>query len=172
MAAQTVAPHPVAPPPVATAMFYHLTQKGLDETLLPILTRACGQGWRVMIRSADPALTERLDAKLWLGADDSFLPHGVQGGPHDALQPVLLGAGPITNAAQALFLLSGGEATEAEAATLHRIWLIFDGANPDAVQAARGQWTRLTGWGLAAQYWSDATGTWVKKTEKAAPPRP
>ena len=159
-------------PTVTTAMFYQLTQKGLDETLLPILTRAMGQGWRVMIRSTNPALTDHLDAKLWLGAEDSFLPHGVQGGPHDALQPVLLGAGSITNRAQALFLLAGAETTEAEAATLHRIWLIFDGNNEPAVQAARGQWTRMTGWGLAAQYWSDNTGTWVKKTEKPATQRP
>ena len=150
-------------------MFYHLTQKGLEETLLPILTRAMGQGWRVMIRSADPGLTEHLDARLWVvGPEDGFLPHGVQGGPHDADQPVLLGAGPITNGATALFLLAGAEVTEAEASTLDRVWLIFDGADPTVVQTARGQWTRLTGWGLAAQYWSDETGAWVKKTEKAS----
>ena len=58
----------------------------------------------------------------------------------------------------------------AEADGLSRIWLVFDGADPAAVQAARTEWTRMTGWGLAAQYWSDETGTWVKKTEKAANP--
>lgn len=154
----------------ATVMFYQLTQKGLDQTVMTILTRACGQGWRVMIRSTDPGQIDHLDARLWLGPEDGFLPHGVQGGPHDADQPVLLGAGPVTNAAQALFLLSGADTTEAEAAALDRIWLIFDGADPAAVQAARGQWTRLTNWGLAAQYWSDQTGVWVKKTEKPAAP--
>ena len=152
----------------ATTLFYHLTRKGLDETLMTILNRALAQGWRVMVRSPDPALTQQLDAKLWLGPDDSFLPHGIAGGPHDALQPVLLGAGPVTNAARGLVLLAGAQASEAEAATLDRIWLIFDGADPAAVQAARTDWTRMTTWGLAAQYWSDETGTWVKKTEKPA----
>ena len=153
----------------ATVMFYHLTQKGLEDTLISLLTRACGQGWRVMIRSNDAALTEHLDAKLWLGPEDGFLPHGVQGGPNDADQPVLLGAGPITNAARGLFLIAGAQASEAEAATLDRIWLLFDGADPQAVQAARSEWTRMTAWGRAAQYWSDDSGAWVKKTEKPAP---
>lgn len=152
----------------ATVMFYHLTQKGLEETLMSLLTRAMGQGWRVMIRSADPGLTAHLDAKLWLGPDDGFLPHGVQGGPYDADQPVLLGSGPFTNAARGLFLLAGAQADQTEAATLDRIWLLFDDADAQAVQSARKEWTRMTTWGLAAQYWSDDTGAWVKKTEKPA----
>ena len=154
----------------ATVMFYHLTTKSLDDTLTTILTRAVGQGWRVMIRSADADLTQHFDTKLWVHPDDSFLPHGVEGGANDAAQPVLLGAGPITNAARALFLLAGAQATQAEAASLDRIWLLFDGANTAAVQAARTEWTRMTSWGLAAQYWSDETGAWVKKTEKPAAP--
>ena len=39
---------------------------------------------------------------------------------------------------------------------------------PDALAAARKQWTRMTGWGLAAQYWSDDTGAWTKKSDKPA----
>ena len=152
----------------ATTMFYHLQHKGLEDTVIPILTRAMATGWRSMIRCADPGLIEHLDAKLWLGPEDGFLPHGCEGGPHDADQPVLLGAGPISNAAQGLFLLSGATATRAEADSLTRIWVIFDGADPVAVQGARTEWTRMTSWGLAAQYWSDETGAWVKKTEKAA----
>lgn len=152
----------------ATTMFYHLTRKGLDETVTTLLTRAMGQGWRTMIRSADRALTDHLDATLWLGPEDGFLPHGIEGGAHDDLQPVLLGAGPVTNGAKGLFLLAGAQALESEAATLDRIWLIFDGADPAALQSARMEWNRMTGWGLAAQYWSDETGAWVKKTEKPA----
>ena len=152
----------------AIAMFYHLTRAGLDDTVSMILTRAMAQGWRVMLRSMDAALLQHLDEKLWLGAEDSFLPHGLEGGPMDAEQPVLLGQGPISNAAQGLVLLSGAEVQQDEAAGLQRVWLLFDGADAAAVQAARDQWTRLTGWGLAAQYWSDEDGAWVKKVDKAA----
>lgn len=152
----------------ATAMFYHLTRTGLDDTVAMIVTRALAQGWRVMIRSPDAAQLDHLDDKLWHGPEDGFLPHGREGGPQAAAQPVLLGQGAMVNGARGLLLLSGAEATAEEAAALDRIWLIFDGADPAAVQAARGQWQRLTGLGLAAQYWSDDSGAWVKKQERAA----
>ena len=63
---------------------------------------------------------------------------------------------------------SGALVLPAELVGLERVWLVFDGADEAAVQAARGQWTQLTGWGMAAQYWADETGSWVKKVEKAA----
>lgn len=152
----------------AVAMFYHLIRAGLDDTVTMILTRALGQGWRLMVRSPEQGLLDDLDAKLWLGPEDSFLAHGVEGGAQDADQPVLLGAGPISNSARGIVLLSGAKVQRDELAGLERVWLLFDGADPAAVQAARDQWTLLTGWGLAAQYWSDESGAWVKKAEKAA----
>ncbi len=152
----------------AVAMFYHPTRAGLDDTVTMILNRATGQGWRVMLRCPDKGLLDHLDAKLWLGPEEGFLPHGVEGGLHDAEQPLLLGSGPISNGARGLVLLAGAGVTSDEVAGLERVWLLFDGADEAAVQAARGQWTQLTGWGLAAQYWSDESGSWAKKVEKAA----
>ena len=150
------------------AMFYHLTRSGVDETLRMLLDRARGQGWRVMIRSPDRAALERLDLALWSDPPEGFLPHGMEGGPHDAAQPVLLGQGPVANGAQGLFLLDGAEATVDEARALERVWLLFDGGDPDAVQAARVKWKALTGAGLPAQYWSEETGRWQKKAESPA----
>jgi DNA polymerase-3 subunit chi len=152
----------------AVVMFYHLTRSGLDETVVTILNRALGQGWPIMIRSPNKGLLNHLDAKLWAEPEDSFLPHGVEGGPSDADQPVLLGSGTITNRARGVLLLGGATVDPAELPGLDRVWLLFDSADEVAVQAARGQWTRMTGWGLAAQYWSDETGPWVKKMEKPA----
>ena len=152
----------------ATAVFYHLTRAGLDETVLTTVTRALTAGWRVMIRAPDPGVLYHLDAKLWLGPEDGFLAHGLQGGAHDAEQPVLLGQGPIANAAKGLMLLAGADAARAETSGLERIWILFDGADPDAVAVARQRWTSFTGWGLSAQYWSDEGGAWVKKTERTA----
>ena len=154
----------------ATAVFYHLLRAGLDETVMTTVTRAQGAGWRVMIRAPDPAVLQHLDAKLWLGPEEGFLAHGLAGGVHDADQPVLLGQGRITNGAQGLMLLAGAEAVRDEVADLQRIWVLFDGADPEAVAKARQSWTQLTGWGLAAQYWSDAGGAWVKKSDRAAAP--
>lgn len=152
---------------MGTAVFYHLTRSGPEETLATILPRALAAGWRVMIRSPDMARLERLDGKLWLDPEDGFLPHGLAGGAFDAEQPVLLGARAATNAAQALALLDGAEPLAGEH-TLERIWVLFDGADDAAVQAARGLWTRLTGEGMSAQYWSEESGRWAMKTEKKA----
>jgi len=144
-------------------MFYHLTASPAEETAGLLLGRALGAGWRVMLRGTDRARLEALDARLWLGPDEGFLPHGLEGGPHDADQPVLLGKGAIANDARALMLMDGAAVDPAEAKGLERVWILFDGINQDAVAAARVQWKALTGAGLAAQYWSEESGRWEKK---------
>jgi DNA polymerase-3 subunit chi len=150
---------------MGTAMFYHLTRSGPEEVLALILPRALGQGWRVMLRSPDAARRERLDARLWLEPEEGFVPHGLEGGAFDADQPVLIGQGAAVNGAQGVVLLDGAEPMAGEEA-MERLWLLFDGGDEAAVQAARGLWTRLTGLGMAAQYWSEDSGRWVMKSEK------
>ena len=65
-------------------------------------------------------------------------------------------------------LIDGAETTAAEAEALQRVWVLFDGADEVALNGARRLWTTLTTAGLAAQYWSEESGRWQKKTEKAA----
>ena len=144
-------------------MFYHLTRSGAEETARSLIARAMGQGWRVMLRSPDAAHLQRLDERFWLHPDDEFLPHGLQGGAQDADQPLLLGAGAITNAARALLLLDCAEASEAELAQLERVWILFDAGDPSQLGHARAAWKRLAGLGVAAEYWSEEGGRWEKK---------
>ena len=151
---------------MATVMFYHLTRSSVEETLLTLLPRALSQGWRVMLRGTDPVALERLDARLWLAEDPPFLPHGMEGGPHDALQPVLIGRGPIANGARGLFLIDGAATTPDEARPLERVWLLFDGGDGAQLADARAKWKALTEAGLAAQYWSEESGRWEKKAER------
>lgn len=151
---------------MAQAMFYHLTRSTVEDTAHMLLVRALGQGWRVMLRGTDAARLDWLDQKLWLGPEDDFLPHGREGGPHDADQPVLLGLGPAANGANALCLVDGALATLDEARVMDRTWLLFDGDDTSAVVAARTEWKRLTDAGIPAQYWSEESGKWVMKTER------
>ncbi len=148
------------------AMFYHLTRSDADATVLTLLPRAAAAGWRVMIRAQGRAPLERLDARLWVDPEDGFVPHGIEGGPHDADQPVLLGQGRAVNGAHALVLIDGADVTPDEAQGLERVWTIFDGGDLQAVAQARALWTRLTGAGVSAQYWSEESGRWEKKAEK------
>jgi DNA polymerase III subunit chi len=155
---------------MGTAMFYHLTRSTPEDTVTSLLGRAVGMGWRIMIRGNDATRLDRLDAHLWLHPENSFLPHGRAGVVHDADQPVLLGDGPISNNATAMMLLDGAEVALAEAQSLIRVWLIFDGQDETAVAEARKQWKTLTDAGIAAQYWSEETGKWQMKAEKQSDP--
>lgn len=149
-------------------MFYHLTRSGADDTLMSLVARATARDWRIMVRGGDPAHLARLDDLMWLQPADGFAPHGVEGGAADADQPLLLGQGPITNGAKVLVLIDGAVPEPDEAAALERILVLFDGGETAAVDAARGLWRQVTDRGHAAQYWTEDSGSWLMKMEKAA----
>ena len=145
---------------------YELQGAPLETTLPMLLDKARGQGWRVLVRGTDPALLTQLDAALWQGPVDHFLPHGLAGGPHDADQPVLLGDLPATDFA-CVMAVGGAAVTAEEAVQLARACILFDSAE-DAKGQARLQWKTLTDAGIAAQYWAQEDGRWVKKAERDA----
>jgi len=146
-------------------MFYHLTRSPVEAALPLLLSRSLAAGWRVVVRGSDVARLRWLDEKLWLVGDDSgFLPHGMAGGPHDAHQPVLLTAERhIPNAADCLICIDRAPLDPEEAASLERACLMFDGADAEATEAARACWRALSAAGLAAEYWSEASGQWRKE---------
>ncbi|MDZ7709187.1 MAG: DNA polymerase III subunit chi [Roseovarius sp.] len=151
---------------MGAAYFYHLTRRPLEATLPLLLDKALAAGWRVAVRGVDAARLDRLDARLWLGPEDGFLPHGRAGGPHDADQPVLLTTdSACPNGATCVMAVDGADVTAAEVQTLERACILFDGNDEAALQAARAQWKTLTGAGCAAQYWSEASGKWEKRAE-------
>lgn len=148
------------------ALFYHLTRNPLEVTLATLLEKSLQRGWRVCVRGQDAERLDWLDQKLWLGPEESFLPHGLAGGEHDADQPVLLSVGSeIANGAACLICVDGAGIASNEVATLERVCILFDGHDPAAVQHARSQWKTLTGAGTKAQYWSEESGRWEMKAE-------
>lgn len=151
---------------MAKVLFYHLTQSTAEDTLRQLAGRAVAQGWRVMLRGTEPANLQRLDARLWSEPADSFLPHGLEGGAQDAAQPLLIGQGPIGNAAQALILIDGAEASLEDMRALERVWILFDAHVPDRLAFARDQWRAVTAAEIPAEYWSEETGRWEKKASK------
>lgn len=154
------------------ALFYHLTRSAPEDLVRMLVGRALQAGWRVAIRGSDRAALDRLDAALWLHPADGFLPHGLDGGPHDADQPVLLTTrAALPNGARAVLALDGAEVTAAEVTALERVWIVFDGGNAAAVERARDQWRALTGVGAEAEYWSEESGRWqMKHSRRAAVP--
>lgn len=152
---------------MGAVFFYHLTQGPLEQTLPVLLEKAQRAGWRIAVRGSDPNRMEWLDDRLWQGGKDSFLPHGLQGGPHDALQPILLTTTfEAANAPDCVMSVDGAAVQSKEVDAMQRVCVLFDGTDPEAVQRARGQWKELTDAGCSAQYWSQETGRWEKKAEK------
>lgn len=151
---------------MGAAYFYHLTRAPLEVTLPLLIGKARGAGWRVVVRGCNQDRMQWLDDKLWLGGEETFLPHGIAGGPHDADQPVLLTMGEdMPNQAACLMSIDGAGVDPEEVERLERICVLFDGNDPSAVETARGQWKALTGAGCSAQYWSEETGRWEMKAQ-------
>lgn len=148
--------------------FYHLTRRSLEDVLPPLLERALGNGWRVLVRGRNPRRMEQLDERLWTHPEDGFLPHGMAGGEDDALQPVLLDCGTGPADRPCVMSVEGAEVTAQEVAAAERVCVIFDGADPAALERARAQWRDLTRAGAAAQYWSEESGSWQKKADSRA----
>jgi len=148
------------------AMFYHLTQSPMEVTATLLLTRAHAQGMRVAVRARALEVLERLDLHLWTARKDSFLPHGIAGGPHDGDQPILLTTEQTApNSPVCVMAVDRAAIDPREVAGLERLWVLFDGQDPEAMQDARAQWKAMTAAQVPAEYWSEESGTWARKAQ-------
>ena len=146
--------------------FYHLETQPLDRVLPTLLQRSLNRGWRVCVQAASPERVQALDAMLWTFEEASFLPHGTAADGNAGKQPVLLTEdGQNTNGARIRFFLDRVEVLPSiEGQGYERAVLLFDGADEDAVQDARRQWTSLKAAGHAVTYWQQSEdGRWEKR---------
>lgn len=150
---------------MAEVLFYHLTARPLEWALPEMLEKSLARGWRAVVRAGSAERAEALNAHLWTWRDDAFLPHGTAADGPGAAQPVYLTAGDeVPNGAEVLFLVDGADEPPAGMARFARVALLFDGHDPAALEAARGQWKAVTAAGLPAVYWAqDEDGRWVRK---------
>lgn len=150
-------------------MFYHLTDSPLEVTLPLLLAKSLQAGFQVDLRGPDRDRLEALDKQLWQGPEEGFLPHGLAGGPHDAIQPVLLTtATTARKGTNCVMAIDGAEVTPEEPAGLERLCILFADGDAQAKTTAREQWRYLTGAGCTAEYWAQDDGHWTRKmtTEK------
>jgi DNA polymerase-3 subunit chi len=143
--------------------FYHLQRQPLEKALPQLIEKCLERGWRCVVQAASDERVEALDALLWTYRDDSFLPHGVDRESDLAQLPIVLTTKDINpNNAQARFLVDG--ATAKDLTSYQRAIFLFDGNDPDAVDAARDNWKEAQGEGFETVYWQqDANGGWQKK---------
>lgn len=147
---------------MADVWFYHLERTGLDQALPELLEKTLQRGWKAIVRARDPERMAHLDASLWTYRDDSFLPHGPDGEPAAARQPILLTTGfENPNAANALFLVDGAEPGDLSA--YERCVVIFDGADEGQLTAARAQFREAKASGANVSYWRQQARGWEKQ---------
>ncbi len=142
-------------------LIYQLQRQPLERVLPTLIEKSVERGWRVIVQAASEERLEALDAELWIFRDDSFLPHGTWQEGEASEQPILLTLnGDNPNGAAVRFLIDGAP-MPADAGAYQRIVLLVDGEDPDAVAAARAQWSEGKTKGVDVTYWRpDEEGRW------------
>jgi DNA polymerase-3 subunit chi len=143
--------------------FYHLQNQPLEKVLPQLLEKCLERGWRCVVQAETDERVQALDQHLWTWRDDSFLPHGTDKEANAAEQPVLLTTSDgNANAAKVRFFVEG--ANSEDLAGYERAVHLFDGNDPDSVDAAREQWKSAQAAGHAVTYWQqDDAGRWQQK---------
>jgi DNA polymerase III subunit chi len=145
-------------------LFYHLKGQTPEQVLPALLQKSLERGWRVVVQASSEERIEALDAHLWTWRDDSFLPHGTWREAEAAQQPILLTVSDHNpNGATVRFLVDGALMPE-NVAAYERVVLLFDGEDPDAVDAARARWSKAKSAGFEVTYWqADERGRWERR---------
>lgn len=144
-------------------LFYHLQRRPLEDVLPNLLERCLERGWRAVVQTRTQERCEALDTHLWCYRDDSFLPHGRASDRHAAAHPIwLTTTNENPNGAAVRFVVDRA-ACEASG-EYQRIVHLFDGADAEAVEAARRDWKAASAAGHAVTYWQqDESGRWTKR---------
>lgn len=127
------------------------------------MEKSVARGWKVILQFAADQARDQIDAHLWTWREQSFLPHGVDGGEFDARQPILLTTGEENaNGANIRFLCAGAELQDVSG--YDRVVVMFDGHDNEQLDRARGQWRRLSGPEHQLTYWQqNGSGGWERK---------
>jgi DNA polymerase III subunit chi len=150
--------------------FYHLERQPLERVLPQLLERTLERGWRAVVETDSDDRVEALSTLLWTYTEEGFLPHGTarDGGAED--QPVWITASNDNpNKASVRFFVGGVEPSGFEG--LERAVLVFDGAEPEAVERARRIWKDARDGGHEVSYWQqDESGRWQNKAKSSNGP--
>jgi DNA polymerase-3 subunit chi len=142
-------------------LFYHLKGQTPEQVLPALLQKSLERGWRVVVQASSDERVDALDAHLWTWREDAFLPHGTWRDAEAAEQPIVLTVSEENpNGATVRFLVDGANIA-GDAGGYERIVLLFNGDDPDAVEAARARWTEAKAAGAEVTYWqADEHGRW------------
>lgn len=144
-------------------LFYHLTERTLEQSLPALVEKCLERGWRAVIQFGTDERMKVFDALLWTWKDESFLPHSAARDGSEILQPVFLTVeADNPNQAHVRFLVDGAEPPSLAGYT--RGIYMFDGHDEEALTQARHRWKAERENGNDVTYWQQKpNGGWEKK---------
>jgi DNA polymerase III subunit chi len=141
------------------ADFYQLGGEPAEQTIPLLAAKIRQSGERLLVVSDDPAQLGAIADSLWTERPEDFLANGMAGGPHDALQPILLSADCIAANGARMIMFADGIWRE-ESAGFDRAFLLFDEAT---LQGARAAWRALGEHEeIERKFWKREGGRWVE----------
>ena len=143
--------------------FYHLQAQPLDQVLPRLLEKVDERGLRALVRLKENELMTHLNAALWTFSGPSFLAHATDQDEHMEDQPLLLTTVQSGNANKATVLVILEDSAAADISEFDRCLYMFDGNDPQNLQAARQRWKDLKAEGVDVTYWQQEAGGWKKK---------
>lgn len=147
--------------------FYHLQKWPLERALPQLLEKVMQAGHRAVVLAASTDRVESLSNVLWTTDPNSWLAHGTAKDGNADLQPLwLTDQLENPNKATVLVLTDG---MSADMNGYERCLDMFDGNDPDAVQAARQRWQAARDQGHELHYWQQtARGGWEEQAQSKA----
>ena len=144
-------------------IFYHLTERTLEQVLPGLLERCIERDWRTVVQFGTEERMAVIDSHLWTYRDESFLPHSCLRDGTEPAQPVWLTTDTDNpNEANVRFMVDAAIPPDLEPYT--RGVYIFDGHDNTALDAARERWKIEKDAGHDVTYWQQsASGKWEKK---------
>lgn len=119
--------------------FYHLLSTPLHQALPKLMEKALSANLHCLICTPNEAVLQQLDDALWEADAASFIPHGLASDAQASAYPICLSCEEDNpNQARVLVITDGRSPASLEA--YDRVLDVFDGHQPDQVEAARTRW--------------------------------
>lgn len=148
---------------MSVVSFYHLNSDGVVRTICQLLRKiyATNNKLRVIVR--DSEMLKELDTKLWSLGRTTFVPHGVEGGENESLQPIIFSSEGATNINNAKYLMVVGVLEEDINMDFERVFFVFDSNIKKELNFARAKYSEFKKLGHQMVYYKqNDEGTWEK----------
>ncbi len=142
--------------------FYHLERQSLEQALPALLSKALQNCHKIVVKTADTQMREKLNDYLWSYDPGSFLPHGTEKDGFAETQPIWITTSD-ENPNDADVLILAGSVDSEMMDEFDLCCAVFDGRDKRALTEARARWRSLKETDHDLTYWQQGAQGWEKK---------